>query len=660
MMTRVAVAASMGLLVAFSAEALTVFSSPGRVRSVGGRGSCSPGARPSCWDGYLRPCVCTNAPTWADYVTNHYAAADAKLLVGRCMERPTIRRFLENHVDHVRARMFYDQFDNAWPEVDAYVNAQLKEEGSRCEATPAQLLALAGEVYRHKNLTVNGGDFPKDRERLSQLTGRFIEYCVGERSDRGWMFAQLNVSRVLGLREAYERIVDDLRLQSLADPWLMRIWRASVLWREAWRARQGKPAGEMSEENADEYSRKRKDAERLYAEAQGMTDAAYVSNYKMLCASLGDIDASTRWFNVCQRQCFDDMYAWDQYAYNLTRRWGGPAGAMEDLLDSALATGRYDTWVPAFYVIGRWQIYAKYEKKFAQLNADERAWAYEDARVRTNSLDVIRRYLDGDMLPSAPEPERLVATATFAAVALTCGDEALAERLVKRLPEDRLIMVLDEQAKRGTKVFSRLDELHWNNVDRWALERDKALPSGRLSFSPARGLVGITQTDGVVTNDFNLGVGDVDFTMTFDVSSISKDPEKRQDAFVALLLNGQELVRRNLSTGKTDGRIELKVRKGMAQAQQRDAVARLRYGLLEMKEYHNGKLVKSRSIDDDNKSESPSVPFGKGDLSLVLSQARLLGNIDFAFGDKADESPKSAVVPVTPNSSKVKMISIGL
>ena len=134
------------------------------------------------------------------------------------------------------------------------------------------------------------------------------------------------------------------------------------------------------------------------------------------------------------------------------------------VLDRALATGRYDTWVPAFYVIGRWRLLARYDKEGWTL--DDRGWAYEDDDVRRKTLETIRRYRDSAMLSEAPMPRRLAVTAMFAAAALTCGDEELAAELVRTIPPATFNAVLGSAMRTTSPIFSRLRALSKTSGER--------------------------------------------------------------------------------------------------------------------------------------------------------------------------------------------------
>ena len=120
-------------------------------------------------------------------------------------------------------------------------------------------------------------------------------------------------------------------------------------------------------------------------------------------------------------------------------------------------TGRYDTWAPAFYVIGRWSLLARYDKEGRTL--DDRSWAYEDEGVRRRTLETIRRYKDGEAMSAAPKTRRLVAMAVFAASALACGDEELAAELARRIPPGEFNAILGSAMRTTSPTFRRLKEL---------------------------------------------------------------------------------------------------------------------------------------------------------------------------------------------------------
>ena len=88
-------------------------------------------------------------------------------------------------------------------------------------------------------------------------------------------------------------------------------------------------------------------------------------------------------------------------------------------LDQALASGRYDSWLPAVYVTQRWLVYAAMEGEYGPYDADSRAWAFEEESVRTNVLRLIDRSVAGDCFKNAPDWLRTWHTALFAVVALS-------------------------------------------------------------------------------------------------------------------------------------------------------------------------------------------------------------------------------------------------
>ena len=393
-------------------------------------------------DPVLRP----DAPTWREFYAKHLAAADAALLVGPVTNNPAMMTLVRHHVEVSKSG--YDYVAWMLPQdrdfVDAEINRLVRrsDEGERSDYTAAQLFVLAGEVLAQKRVLAPRGEFPGDVERLGKLVGQFLWENRTTVADPEWVFYKLELLKVNREIDVFRRAADNATLQPYVDSSLMSTWHGCAL------------------SEADEQQSMC--AIGAFTRAVRNPKAIYSAFRWKLWNSAGNPEACRVWFERCQAFCFDDLRVWMRYAHVLSQQGRGPQGALERLLELARETERYDTWVPAFYVTGRWYELANFKDGSAdECDADERAWAYERPEVRERSLAVIRRYLDGEerLLADAPIYRRYNTVAVFAAVALTCGDEKLAARLVRILPDVSRSYYLVAAADRKTEVYRRLMEL---------------------------------------------------------------------------------------------------------------------------------------------------------------------------------------------------------
>lgn len=395
---------------------------------------------------FADPRLHPESPTWREFYAAHLASSDAALLVGPVTNNPVMMTLLRHHVNTSESGFDYSSWilPGDRDTVDTVIDqlALRSEAGERSDFTVAQIFALAGEVLAQKRVLAQYGEFPGDVGRLRKLVGPFLRENRTTVADPEWVFSRLELAKVDTDISIFRRVADDAALQPYVDASLMSAWYGCAL----------------SEEDGFPSPR----ATSAFSRAVRNPKAIYGAFRCKLRDSMDDPVVCRYWFERCQEFCFDDMRVWMRYAHALTRMWGGPEGALERLLDLAFETGRYDTWVPAFYVTGRWHEFAKYDGPSPDAcDADEREWAYRSPEVREHSLAVIRGYLDGEerLLVAAPVYRRYSTAATFAAVALTCGDEDLASRLVRLLPEESRSYHLYAAAERSTKVFRRLMEL---------------------------------------------------------------------------------------------------------------------------------------------------------------------------------------------------------
>ena len=397
-----------------------------------------------------------DAPVWSAFRRRIDDASRATLLAPFDGMDANVEGVFRNFIDRQASYYCYEDY---WPEtrigrMDALVAAQMPDVGAPRHANAPQLLVLAGEVYRQKCLwSLEQGEFPDDVDRLVELTKRVVSEASDERYGAEWAFEVIEATLPFGQLEGRRIGAKDTRFQQTADPWLVKMIQAATSAAEASRAH----GSSVSPEDAREHEQKRALATRLFKEALTLHPKRYRAAERLIGLAHEDFDEARRSFERCQEFCFDDLRAWEAYARTLLELKDPRRERLTRLLDHALATGRYDTWVPAFYVIGRWRLLARYDKEGWTL--DDRGWAYEDDDVRRKTLETIRRYRDSAMLSEAPMPRRLAVTAMFAAAALTCGDEELAAELVRTVPPATFNAVLGSAMRTTSPLFSRLRAL---------------------------------------------------------------------------------------------------------------------------------------------------------------------------------------------------------
>jgi len=409
----------------------------------------------------LRP----DAPNWSDWRAGRFARLDATLLDGRAKEDGDLAFVLGLSVERRASYLSYGKRwrDGLLEKMDALIAAEAATEGAT-GLTPAQAFVVAGEIHRVRRAQAPYyAEFPDEIDRLLLLAKRFIADATKRQLhpekrymviDPEWVYEIIEDELPFGRLDGRRVGAGDTEFQRTADVWIMRMIRGATLAAEASRALAGRGANAPAEARAA-HEEKCALARRNFYEAYAMKPQRYAAAMRMIGVSHDDIPECRRWFETCQAFSFDDFCVWMNYAHCLALADGGRA-RLERLLDAAFETGRYDTWVPAFYVLVRWRIYAKYCGPERPLGADARAWAYEDEAVRARSLDVIRKYQAGEILARAPDMRRWAVTAVFAVVALLCGDEALADELAATIPAEDLKAVVSEAAAKGTSLYRRL------------------------------------------------------------------------------------------------------------------------------------------------------------------------------------------------------------
>lgn len=401
--------------------------------------------------------LCPHSPAWREFSRRmDYAMRTVLLVPFEGMDgevEDALRAFMER-------RSSFFCHEDYWPQdrvgrIDALVSAQMPEAGAPLRASSPQLLALAGEVYRQKRLWSFGrGEFPEDVDRIVALAKRLVSDVSLGRYEPEWAFELVEAAVPFGRLDGRRIGANDSQFRSMADPWLAKMIEASAMAAEASRAH----GSAFTPRDDLEHDEKCALAARLFKEALSLHPERYRAAERLIGLSHADLDEARLSFERCQTYCFDDLRAWKSYAGVLARHDGDPARArLARLLDQALASGRYDSWVPAFYVIGRWLLLARYDEHGRTL--DDRSWAYADEEVRRKTVETIRRYKDSALMSEAPGPRRLSLTALFAAAALTCGDESLAAELARRIPSALFNAVAGSVMRTTSQTFRRLKNL---------------------------------------------------------------------------------------------------------------------------------------------------------------------------------------------------------
>lgn len=404
----------------------------------------------------------TAAVTWDAYYAAHFAAADNALLDGACVTNPAVRKVLEKFVGFSRGNRYFEIHEppEQTDEIARYLDAQLSMgSGDPRRADPAQLFILAAEVVDQERICLRGKCSERSLARLRQLAPEFIISGRVKNADAEWQFRVLRLTGAADLRPVYESVDENPTAMVAADRWLLAMWKGQCHYETALDISRGRDIRSLDAHAQHERRREMSAALQGFTEATRLDETRYSAYCAVLMASTGDIAASRRWFAKCRDVCADDLEDWEQFAFGETSYWGGSREAVERILDTALSTERYDSWLPAFYVTGRWTVLARCENGPSPCDADARAWAYEDARVRENTRAVIRRYCEGELLKSAPEPKRSYVSAVFAAAALMCQDEELAKDLVRRLPKERSAEILSWVAHPKTETYQNLQSL---------------------------------------------------------------------------------------------------------------------------------------------------------------------------------------------------------
>ena len=416
----------------------------------------------------LRP----DSPNWSDWRAGRFGRLDATLLDGLGKADEDLAFVLGLSVERRASYLCYRKRwrDGLLERMESLVAAEAAAEGTT-GLSPAQAFVVAGEIYRERRAQASHyAEFPDDVDRLLLLARRFIADATRrqihpekryEVVNPEWAYEIIEDELPFGRLDGRRVGAGDTDFQRDADVWIMRMVRGATLAAEGSRALAGRGRNAPAEALAA-HEEKCSLARRNFYEAYAMKPRRYAAAMRMIGVSHDDIPECSRWFETCQGFCFDDFSAWMNYSHCLALAKDGRE-MLGRLMDAAFETGRYDTWVPAFYVLIRWRVYAKYCGKEHPLRADARAWAYEDAAVRERTLEIIRKYKGSEILARAPDMRRKAVTAVFAVVSLLCGDDALSDELAATIPEEDFKAVVGEAAAKGTSLYLRIVSRRWHS-----------------------------------------------------------------------------------------------------------------------------------------------------------------------------------------------------
>ena len=147
-----------------------------------------------------------------------------------------------------------------------------------------------------------------------------------------------------------------------------------------------------------------------------------------LCTAMGDKREARKWYDRVVSAQLDFKPAYDTYIfYALYPRWGGSLEEMKAFGEECLATGRFDTDVPLFYVDAMFRI--AWELK------DNWADAFKDPEVFNNCTNLLTRYMPPDNAPTTPATiwKRWSCASGLSALSYISGDYKTIRRVNKHL-----------------------------------------------------------------------------------------------------------------------------------------------------------------------------------------------------------------------------------
>ena len=305
------------------------------------------GKRNPAWDGaaieFLKG-SCLRARNWEDAPSTQTLLQQGKdLLAAGCddpvvlrwcywlypegqsveISEPLIRRAIEGLAQgqYAKINSYFAKMNLA-----SCLNAQ----GKRSEA-----YALRQQVLDSLVQSIQEGDF-RDGEQ-------FIAYRLVD----GWP------SFLFG-EERWPMMADALRDTKTSDPYFEILFRGETELKEAWDARGGGWAREVTKEGWKGFGEHLGKAHDLFAKAWQLHPEQPEAAAKLIGVTMGGAGSSTEtlqlWFNRAVAAQMDYGEAYTSLLWAIRPRWGGSHAEMLQLGEAALATGRFDTYVPLFYL----------------------------------------------------------------------------------------------------------------------------------------------------------------------------------------------------------------------------------------------------------------------------------------------------------------------
>lgn len=144
--------------------------------------------------------------------------------------------------------------------------------------------------------------------------------------------------------------------------------------------------------------------------------------------AMGNKREGRKWFDRVVSAQLDFREAYKTYIYyGLYPRWGGSIEEMKAFGEECLATGRFDTEVPLFYVESMFRISHELGGNWAD--------AFKDPEVFDTCTNVLMRYMPPDDAPATPATilKRYECASGLSALAYLSGDYQAIRRLNKHL-----------------------------------------------------------------------------------------------------------------------------------------------------------------------------------------------------------------------------------
>ena len=205
---------------------------------------------------------------------------------------------------------------------------------------------------------------------------------------------------------------------------------ADVAIKQAWSARGSGYANTVRPEGWEKFGTGIEYAKDCYERAwQIRQDLPFVASGG-LCTAMGDKREARKWFDRVVSAQLDFRPAYQTYIfYALYPRWCGSLEEMKEFGEECLATGRFDTDVPLFYVETMFRIAKELEGDWAE--------AFKDSKDFDTCTNVLTRYMPPDNAPTNPKTiwKRWSCASGLSALSTLSGDYQTIRRVNKYLRE---------------------------------------------------------------------------------------------------------------------------------------------------------------------------------------------------------------------------------